>query len=193
MVAQNIVNEKASLQEHKIKLSFQYGRFNGGNEYKNIQTGNSFGGDASYFVTDRFFITAHFNWGESDYYESYYSNSPESWHLGGGANAMLTINNIGLMAGYQLPVTCWINLSVQAGFSQWIEVRHFPMKSEEVIPYLSDLELTRFSAAFPVKFSIGFPLLKHFEAGLSAGFYIAPDYTPAIAGIYFGPQLSYVF
>ena len=52
-------------QERKIKLSVQSGWFRANNEYKNMHTRWNCGGDASYFISNRFFITAHFNYGES--------------------------------------------------------------------------------------------------------------------------------
>ena len=99
--------------------------------YKNIQLGRNLGMDVRFFLTERFFLTAHLNHGENSYFEdSWRTNAPTpaeggTWWIGenGPFNAILRINHVGLLAGYYLPVTQWMNLRGQAGISQVIEVR----------------------------------------------------------------------
>ncbi|MDR2927043.1 MAG: outer membrane beta-barrel protein [Cytophagaceae bacterium] len=196
--AQDAVNESTVSQEHKIKLSFQYGRFKANNsQFKRIQPGNSYGGDLSAFITSRFFVTAHFNCGINYYYEDELSNDPGhiNYPNNGNTNATITMWNMGLTAGYQLPVTRWMNLSAQIGAAQILDLRSFPMSQpkEVIIKNLGSLTYTWYSLSFPIKFSIDFPVLKHLEVGFSYGFSYCPDYVWGVAGMYFGPHLSYVF
>jgi hypothetical protein len=187
-------------QERKIKLSIQEGYFNAGSNYSHIKPGWNVGGDVSYFLSKHFFLTAHFNYGVNSYYENnlslYNDLNP---HSSDGTNANVIINNIGLLAGYNFPVTSWMNLSGQIGFSQWIEViDDFLLIDHD---HLADIprdgviqvDKGQISAAFPVKLSVGFTPWKHIEIGLAGGFYIEPDYKPLWVGFYFGPQLSVCF
>jgi hypothetical protein len=121
-----------------------------------------------------------------------------------GFNAKLIINNVGLLAGYYLPVTQWANLTGQIGFSHFTQIsKAFPVKIYEPDPNQDDvmyLDYTVLSAAFPVKFSIGFTPLKqlnigfakNIEFGYACGFYIEPDFG-FFTGVYHGPQLSVTF
>ena len=102
------------------------------------------------------------------------------------------------MGGYCLPITKWLNVSAQLGFAQYVEVSDFPVRVvrpdlPDGYSYGENITRTRVSASFPVKFSIGFQPLKFLEIGIAAGFYYEPDYSPAIVGLYWGPQLSVMF
>jgi hypothetical protein len=203
-----------SQEQRRVQISVHSGRFMAGSEeiYKNIQSGQNFGIDVRFFLTERFFLTAHLNHGRNDYFEdSYLTNAPNdgTWWIDGRGpfNATLKMNNVGLLAGYYLPVTQWLNMRGQIGISQLIEVSaDFPVKMYH--PHLGEDVLTHrdsviFTAAFPVKFDIGFTPFKqlrniesgfvqNIELGFTAGFYIAPDWA-FFHGIYFGPQLSVSF
>jgi hypothetical protein len=65
-------------QERKIKISVQHGYFNGGDYFNNVIGGTNTGMDISYFLSERFFLTTHFNHGENGYYEnSWVTNYPD--------------------------------------------------------------------------------------------------------------------
>jgi hypothetical protein len=199
MVAQDVDSEPSTSQGHKIKLSFQYGLFNAHNRvYENIQPGKSIGGDISYFVTNRFFITAHINYGSNYYYEDSYSNDPDLWHFDNRTNAVVVHNNIGLMVGYQQPITRWLNVSAQAGIGQFIEIRKdfpfvlvFPGSGSAPRYYVST---EHFDFSIPLKLNISFPVKNQYiEPSISFGCYVVPDYLPFFSGLYIAPQLSFVF
>jgi hypothetical protein len=184
-------------QENKFKLSVQSGTFNMG-DYKKVQSGWNVGVDASYFLSDHFFLTAHYNYGTGSYYDDINTNFPnDSWNSN-GTNANLIINSMGLLAGYSLPIAQKVNLSGQIGFSQFIVTAlnvpdriYYPDSASGYKP--SNYEETLISAAFPVKLSVGFTPLKYLEISLSGGFYIEPDYDSLFVGFYLGPQLSVLF
>ena len=202
-----------SQEQRRVQISMHSGRFMAGSSeiYKNIQPGSNIGMDVRFFLTERFFLTAHFNYGSNLYFEnSWLTNAPNS---GTGSlpnsdvpfNATLRMNNVGLLAGYFLPITPWLNARGQIGISQIIEVKDdFPI--EMYHPHLERYALTWrdnafFSAAFPVKFDIGFTpfkrltdiaLLRNIELGVTAGFYIAPDWG-FFMGRYIAPQIAVSF
>ena len=185
-------------QERQIKLSVQTGWFKANNQYKNMKTGWNCGGDASYFISKRFFIAAHFNYGTGRYYEDRYTKFPDDAGFPRGVlNADLININIGLMAGYQLPITKWLNVSAQFGIAQYVEVTDFLIRvvRPDVLDGWTHQNAHRawVSASFPVKFTVGFMPLKFLEIGIAGGFYLGPDYSPAIVGLYLGPQLSVIF
>jgi hypothetical protein len=187
-------------QERKIKISVQSGYFNAGEEYPEIKPGWNAGIDASYFLSNHLFLTAHFNYGKNKYYNKELSvYSTLNPHSSDGTNSNVIINNVGLLIGYNFPVTTWMNVSGQVGISQWIEViDDYILLDHDYLPDIPQggiiqVDKGYISAAFPVKFSIGFTPLKYLEIGLSGGFYVEPDYDPSFVGFYLGPQLSVLF
>ena len=121
----------------------------------------------------------------------------------------MDIINIGLTAGYCLPVSSLVNLTGQIGFAHFIQMDRYPTVVyildersvtgfDEHIDYGSAFNF--FSASFPVKFSLGITPFKKLNAGLArnieiayaCGWYIEPDFG-FFTGIYHGPQLSVSF
>ncbi|GHS96014.1 hypothetical protein FACS189421_00360 [Bacteroidia bacterium] len=208
-------------QERKIKISLQAGHFDIGNHFQNVVTDWNAGMDVSYFLSERFFLTAHFNSGQNRYY---YDLAPleippfvSKWEYTDGTNARMIMNNVGLLAGYCLPITHAVNLTGQIGFSQFIAITknsptivYMPDESyadlystEDQLKrslYFSGRDFAFFSASFPVKFSVGVApfrklnigVAKNIEIGYAVGFYIEPDFGFFI-GVYYGPQLSVSF
>ncbi|MDR2409222.1 MAG: hypothetical protein LBE13_14060 [Bacteroidales bacterium] len=209
-------------QDQKIKISLHGGYFNIGNYFHNVVPDRNVGMDVSYFLSDRFFLTAHFNYGKSRYYDNSAATEIPSyvstWEYLDGTNAEMILNNVGLLAGYCLPVNQYINFAGQIGFSQFIKIAkgiptvvYSPDKYYEDGTYSFEEQYKRslafssrdqafFSAAFPVKFSIGITpfkqlnigFAKNIEFGYAAGFYIEPDFA-FFTGVYHGPQLSVSF
>jgi hypothetical protein len=209
-------------QDRKIKISLQGGYFNIGNYFHNVVPEHNAGMDVSYFLSERFFLTAHFNYGRSRYYDNSATTKIPSylstWEYLDGTNAEMILNNVGLLAGYCLPVNQYINFTGQIGFSQFIKIAkdiptvvYSPDEYYEDGTYSFEEQYKRslafsgrdfafFSAAFPVKFSMGITpfkqlnigFAKNIEFGYAAGFYIEPDFAFFI-GVYHGPQLSVSF
>ncbi|MDR1763192.1 MAG: hypothetical protein LBR64_04460 [Dysgonamonadaceae bacterium] len=198
-------------QKNEFKISVQHGYFNAGKAFDRVVPGKNTGLDISYFLTNHFFLTGHFNFGKSDYYETSMTKFPDDrlYRRKGSdlwTNTELIINNIGLMAGYFQPIGKFVNLSGQIGFSQFIcTSSQFPLRivwaDDEDLSYrMSNADNTRYSAAFPVKFSLGVTPFKRMNIGIARnleiayvlGFYMEPDYT-FFTGIYHGPQLSISF
>ena len=194
-------------QERTIKISSQYGFFRAG-DYKRIQPGESYGIDMSYFLSSRFFLTAHFNHGMNYFYDDVHTKYPDIalYPDDGNTNAKLIVNNIGILAGYYSPATTWANITGQIGISQIIETaKAFPSRVYDPDSHLgyndrNDLDATCFSMAFPVKFSAGITpfkqlnigFAKNIEIGYALGFYMSPDFG-FFTGVYHGPQLSVSF
>ena len=189
-------------QEQRIKASLQYGFFKAG-DYKKIQPGHSFGFDLSYFLSEHFFLTAHFNYGINYYYEDVLTKFPDSHSFPdkGNTNAQVILNNIGLLAGYHLPINQWFNITGQMGVSQFIEIKQdFSLRiyaPEQIQGYDMGWGFSKnhFCIAFPVKFNVSFTPFKqrkNIELGYSLGFYIEPDFG-FFTGLYHGPQLSLSF
>jgi hypothetical protein len=196
-------------QRKTFKVGIQHGYFNAGSAFQNVVPQKNTGIDISYFLSNCFFLTGHFNYGTSDYYETSLTKYPNDrlfWEQSGDVftNSRLIMNNIGLLAGYYLPVTEWANLTGQVGYSQFIRItKQFPLRIiwDEDMPYtMSHADFAVVSAAFPVKFNIGVTpfkrlnigLAKNIEIGYALGFYMEPDYG-VFTGVYHGPQLSISF
>jgi hypothetical protein len=204
-------------QQNKFKISLQGGFMDGGSIYNNQlnnarisgKLGWNAGADISYFLTKRFFISAHFNSGQFSYLTHPWDRLSETYYrMDEETHGEMKINTIGLLAGYCLPMSQSVLLTGQIGFSQFIQIDNYP-----VITYFPDQERESgfreetwntdfgfFSAAFPVKFGIGFSPFKkinigffrNVEIGYVFGFYIEPDFG-VFTGIYHGPQLSVSF
>jgi len=184
-------------QERKIKLGIQSGWFKANYYYKNIQPGWNIGGEASFFINKNFFLAAHYNCGFGSYIEERRSIFFDSWNEKGN-NAELTNINFGILAGYNQPITNRLNVSWQFGIAQFIEICKFPIRivRPDVLygwSHAVETSGTHYCVAFPSKFNVGFMLTQKLEIGFAAGFYIEPDYKPAIVGLYCGPQLNVVF
>lgn len=187
-------------QERKAKFTAFGGPFHAG-KYTNRQHGNAGGFDLSYYINNRFFLTAHFSYGANRFFEDFYSNAPdERMDPVKETNAKVVLNNIGLLAGYRYPITEWMSISGQLGISQFIEAKKYiPVLIQKPEPddhrdYLRRFDKDWFSIAFPLKISIDFVPCKFLEVGLVAGCYIAPDYRDhMIVGKYIGPQIGFVF
>jgi hypothetical protein len=208
-------------QSQKLKISLQGGFLNNGKniygfhrEAAGVESDGSgwiAGGDFNYFFTQRFFVGAHFSSGHLYYFakimdpasDTYYREDEEK------SSGSMTINNVGLVAGYCLPVSSTVNITGQIGFAQFIQIDSYPVMHyipnekyvngfEEQIWYNGDDAF--FSASFPVKFSVGYTPFKHLNIGLAknieigyaCGFYIEPDFG-FFTAIYHGPQLSMTF
>ena len=207
-------------QDQKFKISLQRGWMSAGDIYKldrsttNIQqqSGWNVGADISYFITDRFFAGVHFNYG-CLVYDAYvwYPNIISSTYVRKNieTSGTMEINNIGLFAGYCLPLSPLFNVTGQIGFAQFIQLDAYPKM--EYIPderysegYHEEIDRSaswnHIDLSLPVKFSLGVTPFKKLNIGLAKnieiayvlGWYIEPDYG-FFAGIYHGPQLSISF
>jgi len=203
-----LVALSAYAQERRTQISVNSGLFRAGNqsEYKNIQTWYNFGIDVSHFLTERFFLTAHWNFGKNHYYEGYSRTNISNDHprysfrFPGPTNSIVKMNNVGLLAGYFHPVSEWMNWRAQIGISQFIETRRFPFRKYP--PYsgsgfndITRVDATIFSMAFPVKFDVGltpFKRMRNVELGLTFGFYMMPEWG-FFTGTYLAPQLAVWF
>ena len=206
-----------SQEQRRVQISMHSGRFMAGSSeiYTDIQRNYrmNFGMDVRFFLTERFFLAAHFNHGSNLYLEDswltnapgYGLNRPESSDVWG--NATVKKNYVGLLAGYFLPVTQWLNVRGQIGIAQIIETKrgiplilYRPDRENQI--YVGDhRDSVTFSAGFPVKFDIGFTpfkrltdiaLLRNIELGVTAGFNISPDWG-FFMGRYIAPQIAVSF
>jgi hypothetical protein len=183
-------------RESDVKISVQYAYFKGIN-YINAQRGSCKGIDIAYFLTHPFFIAVHFNQGSNRYYEDKLTidNTSRTGSVPvGETNATLIINNIGLLGGVLLPVEKFY-LTIQMGFSQYMQVKSkYPLKISDSDGGMRHVDDVSFSAAFPLKASVGYRITQNIEIEVAGGFYINPDYFPTpCVGIYCGPQISVSF
>jgi len=181
----------------KLRISAHYAYSRGGiKEYTNMKPGKSVGVDASFFVTENFLVTAHFNYLSNRYLEDQLTSAIGS-NLD-DTNSSLVLNCMGLLAGYNFQPNEWVNLTAELGFAQIIRIKSkFPIWANESSIYNSDLRRVDdvfFSAAFPVKLSIGVMVGDYVEVGFTTGFYIDPEFFPsAYVGLYYGPRVSVLF
>jgi hypothetical protein len=204
-------------QAQKFKINLQGGFMNGGNIYRNELKAASIegdwgwnaGADVNYFFTGRFFAGIHFNSGQFLYSSYIWDKLSDTYYRDDyKTDGTMTINNVGLVAGYCLPVTQVLNLTGQIGFAQFIQIDAHPVatyfpderSTTGFFTEIHDSDLAFFSASFPVKFSIGLTpfknrnavFVKNIEIGYAFGFYIEPDFG-LFTAIYHGPQLSVKF
>jgi hypothetical protein len=188
---------KSDCLAQNIRISTHYAYSKGGiKEYTNMKPGKSVGIDASYFITDDILITAHFNYLSNRYLEDQLTTS-----IGANlddTNSTLVLNCIGLLAGYNFQPNEWMNLTAEIGFAQFIRVKSkFPIRTSDSPIYSTDVRRVDdvfFSAAFPLKLSIGFRVSDYVELGFTTGFYIVPEFfSSAYGGLYYGPRVSVIF
>jgi hypothetical protein len=170
-----------------------------------MEPGYNTGLDVSYFLSKRFLLTAHWNYGSNAYYEKNHPKYHDVYPDDGTSNARLRITNFGLLAGYCLPIGEWTNITGQIGFSQYTSaITGFSLPVSYPDLGQSDVATTVdyvfYSAAFPVKFSAGIAPFKHLnvgfarniEIGYALGWYMEPDFG-FFTGVYHGPQVSISF
>lgn len=202
-------------QDQKIKVGLQYGFLNGGNmntenypDYTtkvNSQWGWRASADISYFITNRFFVTANISEGAFNYTSDRKYKDEIRW---GNEYGVMNMISIGLLAGYKLPLSSWSSISAEIGFAQFNFLNEYYANEcipneDKLIGYevLSDGGYgTVFSASIPVKFTIGFTpfkkldvgYAKNIEIGYACGLDIEPDFG-FFTFFYHGPRLSISF
>jgi hypothetical protein len=194
-------------QQPKVKASLQYGFLHGGlmdeKEYPDYTTafrdewGWNASADVSFFLTQRVFLTLHVSEGEYWYKSILVNGTPGNSPIDGTPIRMpytgyMSIGTLGLLVGYNLPLSEWSNVSGQIGFGQFNALDEYDNGRSNYH--------TVFSASIPVKFSIGFTpfknkdigIARNLEFGYTFGMDIEPDFG-IFTFIYHGPQVSISF
>jgi hypothetical protein len=203
-------------QDQRIKFSLQSGFMNGAAIYcvdKDATESKEEGGwnagfDISYFLTNRFFLSAHINMGELRYRANVMDVTSYTYLKGVRGPGEMKIINIAWLAGYCLPLSELLNVTGQAGFGVFYQVDAYPFRLYFPDEYIPDRYRPQtwsigsdfFSFSFPVKFTVGITPFKrsklafaeNFEIAYALGFYIEPDFG-VFTGVYHGPQLSIRF
>jgi len=187
-------------QEQRTQISVNSGIFIADN-YERIQLGHNFGINVSYFLTERFLLTAHWNYGQNRYYDWGNNISGQIVCHPCRLNATVQMNNVGLLVGYFHSVNQWLNWKAQIGVSQLINVhRRYPLRVYQPDPnnpnaIIHYVDNVMYSMAFPVKFDVGFTPFKrmrNIELGLTFGFYRNTNYGRNV-GVYLAPQFAVSF
>jgi len=178
-------------QEHKVQIGMQLGNYYSDPNETNLSFGHNLAFNIDYFLSNRFILTTHINYGKSRYYDESYTNVPE-WNVQkDNTNSELFDINACLMFGYKYPITQWMSISGSVGVGSFTHKRtyYWDYNQPQWDPFDRELSIT--DLAFPVKISLGVIPTKHLEIAFVSGFYYEPDYP--IVGLYYGPQISYCF
>lgn len=155
----------------------------------NLRFGHNLAFNVNYFLSKRFILSTYANYGKSRYYDEINSNTPD-WNLQkDSTNADLYDINVGLLIGYKLPLTNWMNISGYIGIGSFTHRREYWWDTGQSNPGIKERTLT--DIAFPVRVCLGFIPYKHLELAFIGGFYFEPDFP--VVGLYYGPQVSYQF
>lgn len=175
-----------SQNKKDLTISLSAGRLNSP-YFKKANASNFYGFDIDYHLSKRHLFSVNYIAGGHNYFEDVLSNEPNSVIYSDGTNAKADYRTFSVLYKYKVLNTA--SLSVVPGIGAGIMTitrdypwQAFPSSYSQTSSY-SDL-------VFPVSLDINFKVSKHWQAGMTGGFLLIPEY-PVLA-LHAGPRLSYV-
>jgi hypothetical protein len=168
-----------------LAVSLSGGLFNSP-YYKNAKAKGFYSFDFDYHLAKRHILSANYLAGKHTYYDDVLSNDPGTYNVD-ATNADAEYRTFSVLYKYKVVDNSIISLTPGIGVGIMTHTRKYPYsevnKSYPQISSWSDI-------VFPVSLDLNFKLSSQWQAGLSSGFLIHPDY-PVLA-LHIGPKLSYV-
>ena len=143
--------------------------------------------DFDYYLSSRHLLSVNYLGGEHTYYDNSLSNNPDGAHRADGTNSEARYRVFSISYKYKILSNNLLNIISGIGIGTMTHEREYPYKGAAI----PDFKISSFSdIAFPVTLDVNFKIDKHWQAGLTSGFFIEPDY-PTLA-YHVGPKLSYI-
>ena len=143
--------------------------------------------DFDYHLSKRHSVSVNYLGGEHTYYDNTLSNNPNGAHRADGTNSEARYRVVSISYKYKILDNDLLNVVSGAGIGIMNHEREYPYQGDEI----PDFKISSFSdIAFPITVDINFKISRRWQAGLTSGFFIEPDY-PTLA-YHLGPKLSYI-
>lgn len=141
----------------------------------------------SYHLQKKHVLSVEYIKGRHTYYDQILSNNPTSFTHMDGNNSDVIYHTFSVLYKYNVIDTDRINLAPSVGIGMVNLINIYPYSDGN---FNNFRRLFSTDLAFPVNLDIFYKLTKNWQAGLSAGFFIEPDYP--ILALHVGPKISYV-
>lgn len=175
-----------SQNKKDLTISLSAGRLNSP-YYKEAKARNFAGFDFDYHLTKRHLLSVNYFAGNHHYYDDVRSNNPIGVIYSDGGNAHAGYKTFSILYKYKVINNSVLSFVPGVGAGLMTHSLEYPHKiinsGYSITSSYSDL-------VFPVSLDVNFKLSGHWQAGLTGGFLIHPDYP--ILALHAGPKLSYV-
>jgi hypothetical protein len=154
--------------------------------YTNAHADHFYGAAFDYYLSDRSIISAGYFAGKHDYFDSILSNTT-NYFLNNGSNSEAIYNTFTVQYKYKIVNTSKFSLVPAVGLGMMTHTKRYPYEEGPTtyIRYSSWTDLV-----FPVNLDLNYSFSDHWQAGITSGLLIHPDY-PVLA-LHIGPKLSYI-
>jgi hypothetical protein len=156
--------------------------------YEKANAKGFYGFDFEYHLAKRHLLSVSYFAGKHTYYDDVLSNDPTSVSRSDGTNSDAEYRTFSVLYKYKLVDNTLVSLVTGVGAGIMTHTREYPYQEvNKAYPRISSWS----DLIFPVKLDLNFKLCRDWQAGLTGGFLIHPDYP--ILALHAGPKLSYVF
>lgn len=155
--------------------------------YEKANAKGFFGFDFDYHLAKRHLLAVNYFAGGHTYYDDVLSNDPTRISRPDRTNSDAEYRTFSVLYNYKLIDNSLVSLVPGVGVGIMTHTREYPYQEiNKGYPRISSWS----DIVFPVNLDLNFKLSKNWQAGLTSGFLIHPDY-PVLA-LHAGPKLSYI-
>lgn len=155
--------------------------------YEKADAKGFYGFDFDYNLAKRHILSVNYVAGKHNYYDDVLSNDPTSVSRPNGTNSDAEYRTFSVLYKYKVVNNSLISLVPGVGAGILTHTRQYPYKEiNKSYPALSSWS----DLVFPVSLDLNVTLSKNWQAGLTSGFLIHPDYP--ILALRAGPKLTYI-
>jgi hypothetical protein len=145
-----------------------------------------YGIDFGYQLGKRHILSANYLSGQHTYFDDRLSNTPGSGIYSDGTNSKAAYRTFSVLYKYQVVKLAAISLVPGVGAGIMTHTRSYPYQE----PGSSYTRISSWAdLVFPVTLDLNFKVTRKWQAGLTSGFLIHPDYP--ILALHAGPKVSY--
>lgn len=156
--------------------------------YEKANARGFYGLNFDYNLAKRHILSVNYFAGKHDYYDDVLSNDPTNLIRPNGTNSEAEYRTFSVLYKYKVVDNNLLSLVPGVGAGIMTHTRQYPYKEVNK----SYLAISSWSSlVFPVSLDLNFKLSRNWQAGLTSGFLIHPDYP--ILALHAGPKLSYIF
>ena len=155
--------------------------------YEKANAKGFYGFNFDYHLAKRHLLSVNYLAGKHTYYDDVLSNDPNRVSRPDGTNSDAEYRTFSVLYKYKIVDNTLISLVPGAGTGILTHTREYPYQEvNKAYPKISSWS----DLVFPISMDVNFKLSKQWQAGLTGGFLIHPDY--AILSLHTGRTLSYV-
>lgn len=156
--------------------------------YENANAKGFYGFDFDYHFAKKHLLSVNYFSGKHTYYDDVLSNNPTGSSSPDGTNADAEYLTFSVLYKYKILDNTLLSLVPGVGAGIMTHTREYPYQEvNTAYPRISSWS----DLVFPISLELNFKLSNQWQAGLTGGFLIHPDYP--ILALHAGPKLSYIF